>query len=908
LSLSYRIAPGVRILPGPAALTPQAGRVVLDEALVEALRAVDGRDLEGALGALSSVTPTPAAARATLACLVEAGLLERLGHPRPVPATALVARAEAVGPLVSAVVVAYNGVRWLEGLLPSLAAQTWRPLEVVVVDNGSMDDTADWVRREHPEVRLVRLEPGVSLAGGINRGMAEARGEHLFILNQDITLEPDAVAELVAVAESDPSCGAVSVKLRLMRAPGFLNGLGNHVEGRSWGSDIAMGHLDLGQFDGWREVPSSCFAATFVPRRAWEKVGEVDEGFPLYYEDAEWCYRARAHGLRILLAPSAVAYHAFGGSGDADGGLSPAKLRRVVHGRLRFALKLLPAPEAWQFVRTYLAEDLRALRFHVLRGRLRVAGAYAGAWGRTIADLPGIAGARRRLDGRRASPMSIRAALAHRLPETRLAGSAPRLTSSDVVRDYAPLIFSGRTRPMPEAYDPRRPLLLLVSQDVVDHRMAGPGLRYLEMARALSKRVDAVVAIPNRTSLEVPGLHLVSYDEKDPASLQVLVENADAAVVSGYMFAKFGFLQRTATRLVVDLYDPLVLENLHYHLGQEVDAQERLHGDAVRVTNEGIRLGDFFLCGSERQRDFWLGVLAANGRVNPRTYRSDDSLRRLVDVVGIGLPSRPAVPGPGLKGRHPGVPADARVVLWGGGIWNWLDPLTLVRAWPRVVARVPRAHLVFLGTSHPNPEVPRHEMAARTEALAASLDEARRTITFVQWVDLREREALLLEADVGVSLHPIHLETRYSVRARIIDCFWARLPVVVTDGDVASEWVRQHDVGRVVPPGDHEAVARALVEVLERPRVEWAPGYEALNDSLLWERLVEPLERYCLAGAPAAADRPRPGVGPPVPELPLPLPPPPGFALRAAEVLRRQGPLAFVRRGAASLRHRMLGP
>ena len=802
--------------------------------------------------------------------------------------------------------MAYDGVRWLEDLLPSLAAQTWKPLEVVVVDNGSSDDTSAWVRREHSGVRLVRLDPGLSLAGGINRGVAEARGEYFFILNQDITLEPDAVAQLVAVAESDSYCGAVSAKLRLMRTPGFLNGLGNHVQGWSWGSDIAMGHLDLGQFDGWREVPSSCFAATFVPRRAWERVGEVDEGFPLYYEDSEWCYRARAYGLRVLLAPLAVAYHAFGGSGDGDAGLSPAKLERVVHGRLRFALKLLPAPEAWQFASAYLAEDLRELRGHVLRGRLRAAGAYAGAWSRTIADIAEIVAARRRLEGRRASPTSIRAALAQRLPETRLVGSSPRLTSGDIVRDYAPLIYSGRTRPMPEVDGPPRPLLLLVCQDVVDHRMAGPGLRYLEMARALSSRVDAVVAIPNRTSLDVPGLHLVSYDEKDPASLQVLVENADAAVVSGYMFAKFGFLRGTATRLVVDLYDPLVLENLHYHLDQGVETQERLHRDAVGVTNEGIQLGDFFLCGSERQRDFWLGVLAANGRVNPRTYRDDESLRRLVDVVGIGLPSRQPQAGLGLKGRHPGVPADSRVVLWGGGIWNWLDPLTLVRAWPHVVARVPRARLVFLGTRHPNPGVPRHEMAARAEALAAGLGEVGRTITFIEWVDLREREALLVEADVGVSLHPIHVETRYSVRARVIDCFWANLPVVVTDGDVASEWVRQHDVGRVVPPGDDQAVARAIVETLERPRAEWARGYGPLHDALLWERLVEPLQRYCLAGAPAAPDRLRSAGSPAMPALPLP--PPPGFLLRAVEVLRRQGPLAFARRGAASLRHRLLGP
>lgn len=904
MGLSYRIPSGVALHAGepPFATTPAGGRIVLDDVLAEALRAADGRGLDEAAAALGSWAPSRALARAALACLAEAGLLERLGG-EPSPSTPSPAAREG-DPLVSAVVVAYNGVRWLEGLLPSLAAQTWRPLEVVVVDNGSRDDTSSWVEREHPWVRLVRIQPGLSLAGGINRGMAEARGEYRLVLNQDVVLAPDAVAEAVAVAREGPGCGAVALKLRLLRTPAFLNGLGNRVEGRSWGADNAMGQLDLGQFDHWREVPSSCFAATLVPRAAWEQVGPVDEGFPLYYEDSEWCYRVRAHGLAVRLAPRAVVHHAFGGSGDEPEGLSPAKLKRVVHGRLRFALKLLPAPEAACFVRAYLGEDLREIRRHALRGRLRHVAAYARGHARVLADLPGLRRARHGLGGRRASPTSVLAALPQAIPEARVEGSSPRLTSTDIVRDYAPLMLQGRTRPVPELPAGRRPVLLLVSQDVVDRRMAGPGLRYVEMARALAGRCDVVLAIPNRTSLEVPGVHVVRYDEAAPASLQVLVENVDAAVVSGYMFAKFPFLGGTPTRLVVDLYDPLVLENLHYHVGDGAAGRDELHRQVVWVTNRGVRLGDFFLAGSERQRDFWLGVLAANDRVNPRTYADDESLRRLIDVVGIGLPSRDPAPGRGLKGRHPRVPEDARVVLWGGGIWNWLDPLTLVAAWPEVARRVPQARLVFLGTRHPNPAVPRHEMAAKAEAAAAGLGPASETVVFLEWVDIEEREALLLEADAGVSLHPVHVETRYSVRARIIDCFWAKLPVVVTDGDVGAEWVREHGVGRVVPPGDAAAVARALVEVLERPRREWEGGYAPLHEALRWERLVEPLARYCLGGAPFAPDLPRSQP----PEAARPLPPPPGTLLRAAEVLRRQGPLAFARRSLASLRFRLLGP
>ncbi len=108
-------------------------------------------------------------------------------------------------------------------------------------------------------------------------------------------------------------------------------------------------------------------------------------------------------------------------------------------------------------------------------------------------------------------------------------------------------------------------------------------------------------------------------------------------------------------------------------------------------------MGDYFLCGNERQRDYWLGILTANGRINPRTFNQDPTLLSLIDIVGVGIPDREPVhtdglcPRPLLRGIHPIIPDDAKIVLWGGGIWNWLDPLTLINAWPQVLELSRRA-------------------------------------------------------------------------------------------------------------------------------------------------------------------------------------------------------------------------
>jgi hypothetical protein len=124
-----------------------------------------------------------------------------------------------------------------------------------------------------------------------------------------------------------------------------------------------------------------------------------------------------------------------------------------------------------------------------------------------------------------------------------------------------------------------------------------------------------------------------------------------------------------------------------------------------------------------------------------------------------------------------------------------------------------------------------------------------RSIVFIEWVPYDDREALLNEADIGVSLHPIHIETRYSIRTRMLDYIWARLPILSTSGDITSEWVEQYHLGVVVPPFDVDAVAQGLIELLGRSKLEWRSNFDPLMDELNWSKVVEPLRNYCLEGA-----------------------------------------------------------
>jgi hypothetical protein len=141
----------------------------------------------------------------------------------------------------------------------------------------------------------------------------------------------------------------------------------------------------------------------------------------------------------------------------------------------------------------------------------------------------------------------------------------------------------------------------------------------------------------------------------------------------------------------------------------------------IRMLNEQLVRGDFFVCASEEQRHLWLGQLSAFGRLNPENYDRDPSLRRLIAVCPFGLPSSPPVSeSPAIKGVVDGIGPDDKVVLWAGGIYNWFDPLTAILAIDRLRRDHDDVRMFFLGMTHPNPSVPKMRMAVRAQSWRAS--------------------------------------------------------------------------------------------------------------------------------------------------------------------------------------------
>jgi glycosyltransferase involved in cell wall biosynthesis len=388
--------------------------------------------------------------------------------------------------------------------------------------------------------------------------------------------------------------------------------------------------------------------------------------------------------------------------------------------------------------------------------------------------------------------------------------------------------------------------IAVVTADTLAEEMAGPAIRARQIATTLSSEHDVVLATTGRADLREDRFVIESVDVR---GLQRLTRWCDVMVFQGWIMAGRPFIPLSDKVLVADVYDPMHLEQLE-QAKDDGDAARRLAVfNTTAVLNEQLTRADHILCASEKQRDFWLGQLAALGRINARTYDADAALRSLISVVPFGVPDEPPVStGPAVRGVLPNIGPDDPVMIWGGGIYNWLDPLTLLEAVDRLRRDIPTVRLVFMGLRHPNPEIPTMRMGAQALALSDELGLTDVHAFFNEgWVPYDTRQNHLLEADLGVSCHLDHLETEFSFRTRILDYLWCGLPVVATAGDSFAQLIEQRDLGLTVPAGNVEELRGALRRVIEDHdfRTRCRTNVETVAHEFAWSSVLEPLVAFC---------------------------------------------------------------
>jgi GT2 family glycosyltransferase len=288
---------------------------------------------------------------------------------------------------VSAVIVNWNGAAHLRICLPSLLAQSYKECEIIVVDNGSSDDSEEVTKAFH--VKWLPLGENIGLAPALNRGAAIARGDFLLFVNNDMRFDPEFVATLVNSLVQDENIFATDGMQyswegdRLGHAATRLT-----KAGANQGRDVELvPGLYFFQANELESTPVfMASAACMLARKSlFDKLGGFDARLPLGYEDAEICWRAWIHGWKTVYVPSAICWHRVGSSSRSLEG-ARYNFRGILKGRVLLATKLLPvryALRTWIVSGAALLKDLALLRWHFAMDRVAILLGY----GRLIPQL-----------------------------------------------------------------------------------------------------------------------------------------------------------------------------------------------------------------------------------------------------------------------------------------------------------------------------------------------------------------------------------------------------------------------------------------------------------------------------------------------------------------------------------------
>ncbi|MCL3776995.1 MULTISPECIES: glycosyltransferase [unclassified Actinomyces] len=766
----------------------------------------------------------------------------------PDPARAhLIDREHEVRPgLVSVILVNYKGAEDTITCLRAFDSIDWPKdrLELIVVDNDSQDGSAQTIAEACPHVRVLPSGGNLGFAGGCNFGVENATGRYVAFINNDARPGTGWVRAAVEEMERDPAVAAVASKV--LNWDGTLI---DYVDGSlTW---YGMGYkreaewVDDGAYETAKDVLFGTGAAMFVDAEYYRAIGGFDERFFMFYEDVDLGWRINLLGRKVRYVPGSVAYHKH-----------HVTMKKFGNYRESYLLERNALLSLYKnYEDSTLAAALpAAIALAVRRGTARADVVTTTVPEDTAVGVPkmGLTGVyavdylREQIDSLHATRQWLQTERAltdkELFPLFRHA-IEPAYPVEHYLKGHRDLVTSYGIDTVFAA----SPNVLVVTGEPLSTRLAGPAIRAWEMAAALS-RTHSVRLV------STAGVKKVSDDRFDiifaqAESLRAQTDWADVVIFQGFLLEGAPWLKDSDKILVADIYDPIHLEQLEQARDLGPERRREAITSATDVLNKQLVRADHFLCASQKQRAFWIGQLAGVGRIGPLSVTAEDSAASLVSVVPFGIQDDdPVQTEHGIRGVIPGIGMDDKVIVWGGGVYNWFDPLTLVRAVAGLAERHDDVRLYFMGMRHPNPGVPDMRIAWETKELSSRLGLTGTHVFFnSDWVPYHERQNVLMDADVGVSTHFEHIETAFSFRTRILDYLWTGLPVVATTGDSFGNVLDAEGIGRGVPPEDVAALEAALEELLYDDRAAAAARERVLAyaEQFRWATVLRPLIDFC---------------------------------------------------------------
>lgn len=269
-------------------------------------------------------------------------------------------------PELSIIILNWNGRHFLDDCLSSIAKQSFRDFEVVLIDNGSVDGSAKYLREFFPWVQLLELPVNKGFAEGNNLGFEKCRGKYIVTLNNDTKLEPEFLAELVKKVESDLQIGMVAAKMLNFYITDRIDSIGIKATTAGFGANIGVGETDNGDYDLSVPVFGASAGAALYRRSMLEETGFFDVDFFAYYEDLDLAWRGQLAGWRSVTAPAAIAYHIHSAT---SGRMSHFTVYHLHRNKWYTIIKNWPAALLIKYIIPVIFYDLAALWLAVLKKR-----------------------------------------------------------------------------------------------------------------------------------------------------------------------------------------------------------------------------------------------------------------------------------------------------------------------------------------------------------------------------------------------------------------------------------------------------------------------------------------------------------------------------------------------------------
>lgn len=217
-------------------------------------------------------------------------------------------------PLVSVIILNYNGKKWLEKCLPSWRKEIYPAKEIIVVNNGSTDDSAAYVKEKFPEVKLLEIHPNRGFAGGNNIGVKAAKGKYVLILNNDTTVTTNFLQPVIDKMEKNPNIGVLQPQMRNMIRKDCHDAVASFYT--STGFLYHYGYMQSiknEQYNQQFQCYSIKGAGMFMRREDYLRLGGFDEDFVCYFEESDLCHRVWLNGKKVVYYPESYMYHYGGG-------------------------------------------------------------------------------------------------------------------------------------------------------------------------------------------------------------------------------------------------------------------------------------------------------------------------------------------------------------------------------------------------------------------------------------------------------------------------------------------------------------------------------------------------------------------------------------------------------------------